>query len=129
MNQVVAEIQLRKGKKLQIVQGDLTLEAVDAIVTQAEVKAAEAEAEAAEQRRRQREQERIEAATQPEEETAQSPGEEEGTEQEDAKSGDGGAAPAAVIPQEQEAPAEPDGASVEAPTEVADQGAAGIQSD
>jgi N utilization substance protein A len=115
--------------------GELGEEAVDSIVTQAEVKAAEAEAEAAEQRRRQREQERIEAATQSAEETAQSPGEEdatqqeEATEQEDATSREGDVPPAAVIPQEQEAPAEPDRASVEAPTEVADQGAAGIQSD
>ncbi len=43
--------------------GGLTLEQVDTIVAQAEVKAREAEAAAAEERRRQREQERIDAAT------------------------------------------------------------------
>ncbi len=43
--------------------GGLTLEQVDAIVAQAEVKAREAEAAAADERRRQREQERIDAAT------------------------------------------------------------------
>src|SRR6201996_1220771 len=43
--------------------GGLTLEQVDAIVAQAEVKAREAEAAAADERRRQRESERIEAAT------------------------------------------------------------------
>lgn len=43
--------------------GALTMEQVDAVVAQAEVKAAEAEAAANEARRRQREQERIDAAT------------------------------------------------------------------
>lgn len=43
--------------------GALTMEQVDAVVAQAEVKAAEAEAAANEARRRQREQDRIEAAT------------------------------------------------------------------
>ena len=43
--------------------GGLTIEQVDKIVAQAEIKAAEAEAAANEERRRQREQERIEAAT------------------------------------------------------------------
>lgn len=43
--------------------GELTMEQVDKIVAQAEVKAEEAEAAASEARRRQREQERIDAAT------------------------------------------------------------------
>jgi N utilization substance protein A len=43
--------------------GELTMEQVDQIVAQAEVKAEEAEAAASEARRRQREQERIDAAT------------------------------------------------------------------
>ncbi|OHB80348.1 MAG: transcription termination factor NusA, partial [Planctomycetes bacterium RBG_16_64_10] len=43
--------------------GGLSVEGADAVVVQAEVKAAEAEAAAAEQRRRQREQERLEQAT------------------------------------------------------------------